>query len=171
MQLRRMAPEDWRIWKDVRLRMLRDFPLAFTEPLAAAEQATDEQWQEFAGRASGKNSVSVLAVDTAAEGEQAVGTMSCYVEEDGTAWLAAVWVAPSYRGTGLASRLLAEVLGWARAQPETKALKLGVHEDNPRALAFYLRHGFIDRGEREPYLLDESRQEIILELPAEEPPA
>jgi ribosomal protein S18 acetylase RimI-like enzyme len=168
IRLRRMVPEDWRVWKDVRLRMLEDYPIAFTQSLAQAEQNTDIQWQEFAGRSSGKNSVTVLAVDSGADsGEQAIGTMSCYVEEDGTAWLAAVWVASEYRGTDLAPGLLAEVLRWVRAQPEVKALKLGVHEDNLRALAFYRRYGFIDRGEREPYLLDAARQEIIMELPME----
>jgi ribosomal protein S18 acetylase RimI-like enzyme len=168
IRLRRMTLQDWQVWRDVRLRMLEDYPIAFTESLAQAEQNTDAQWQDFAGRSTGKNSVSVLAVDSAAaEGEQAVGTMSCYVEEDGTAWLAAVWVSPVHRGTGLAARLLAEIFGWVCAESEAKALKLGVHENNRRALAFYQHHGFIDRGEREPYLLDAARQEIILEIPME----
>jgi len=168
IQLRRMRPQDWQVWRDVRLRMLEDYPIAFTESLEQAVQNTEAQWQEFAGRATGKSSISILAIDpAAAEGEQAVGTMSCYVEDDGTAWLAAVWVAPAHRGTGLAARLLDEILGWVRTESEAKALKLGVHEDNRRALAFYQRHGFIDRGEREPYLLDAARQEIILELPME----
>ncbi|MFD1212234.1 GNAT family N-acetyltransferase [Arthrobacter sp. GCM10027362] len=165
IRLRRMVPEDWAVWKDLRLRMLEDFPLGFTESLAQAEQTTDTQWQERAVLSAGKTSVSVLALDSAAEREQAVGTMSCYIEEDGTAWLAAVWVAPGHRGTGLAPRLLAEILDWVHGQPEVHALKLGVHEDNLRALAFYRRHGFMDRGEREPYLLDATRQEIIMELP------
>ncbi|NKX50515.1 GNAT family N-acetyltransferase [Arthrobacter deserti] len=172
IRLRRMRPEDWHIWKELRLRMLEDSPIAFTESLAQAEQNTDAQWQEFTGRSSGKNSVSVLAVDSAAsEDAHADGTMSCYVEENGTAWLAAVWVAPEHRGTDLAALLLAEILGWVQAQPGVKTLKLGVHEDNLRALAFYRRHGFIVRGEREPYLLDATRQEIIMELPVEAPPA
>ncbi|MCG2624874.1 GNAT family N-acetyltransferase [Arthrobacter sp. I2-34] len=161
-----MTPQDWQVWRDLRLLMLADYPIAFTESLAQAGQNTDAQWRESASRSTGKNSVSVLASDPAEDG-QAVGTMSCYVEEDGTAWLAAVWVAPAYRGSGLAARLLAEILGWVREESGAKILKLGVHEDNLRALAFYRRHGFIDRGEREPYLLDAARQEIILELPTE----
>ncbi|NKX56867.1 GNAT family N-acetyltransferase [Arthrobacter mobilis] len=172
IRLRRMVPEDWAVWKDVRLRMLEDFPIAFTESLAQAEQNTDVQWQEHAALSAGKKSVSVLALDAGASGsEQAVGTMSCYIEEDGTAWLAAVWVTPAYRGTDLASRLLADILSWVRGQPEVRSLKLGVHEENLRALAFYRRHGFLDLGEREPYLLDATRQEIIMELPLEAPEA
>ena len=63
IRLRRMVPEDWQLWKDLRLRMLEDYPIAFTESLAHALRNTDAQWQEFTGRTGGKNSVCILAMD------------------------------------------------------------------------------------------------------------
>jgi 2-(1,2-epoxy-1,2-dihydrophenyl)acetyl-CoA isomerase len=61
-------------------------------------------------------------------------------------------------GTGLADRLITTVLG------DTAAL-LWVFEDNPRARAFYTRHGFVADGSRqiEPFCLI---PEIRMQRPA-----
>jgi GNAT superfamily N-acetyltransferase len=50
-------------------------------------------------------------------------------------------------GTGLAQRLLAEVKGAAKALGY-RHVWLGVWERNPRAIAFYTKSGFVDRGSK-----------------------
>jgi ribosomal protein S18 acetylase RimI-like enzyme len=52
---------------------------------------------------------------------------------------------PSARGTGAASHLLLHLLGEARERGDA-AMILEVIEQNPRALAFYRRHGFREIG-------------------------
>ena len=55
--------------------------------------------------------------------------------------LASLYVAAAHRGTGLASTLLRAAIG-------TNPAHLWVFEDNPRAHAFYVKHGFVFSGHR-----------------------
>lgn len=50
-----------------------------------------------------------------------------------------LYVAAAYRGTGLTSTLLTRAIGEKPAQ-------LWVFQDNPRAHAFYAKHGFGYQG-------------------------
>jgi GNAT superfamily N-acetyltransferase len=56
--------------------------------------------------------------------------------------LASLYVATGHHGTGLASTLLGVAIG-------TKPAHLWVFEDNPRAQAFYGKHGFVFHGRRQ----------------------
>ena len=58
------------------------------------------------------------------------------------AYVSDLWVAASARGAGLGQRLLAAVRDEARALWCAGFLRLAVHEDNARALAFYRVLGF-----------------------------
>ena len=51
-------------------------------------------------------------------------------------------VAPEARGSGLGAELYAHVEDFARARGGC-AMRLIVQEQNPRALAFWTRHGFV----------------------------
>lgn len=53
-----------------------------------------------------------------------------------------LWVNDALRGQGLGARLLGTVRDRARAQWSAGFLRLAVHADNPRAVAFYTRLGF-----------------------------
>lgn len=55
-----------------------------------------------------------------------------------------MWVAPSQRGTGLAGRLITEVVAWATGLGLRTCLM--VREDNGGAIRAYARAGFIDDG-------------------------
>ena len=55
--------------------------------------------------------------------------------------LASLYVSAAYRGTGVAAALLAHAIGSAPAH-------LWVFEQNPRAQAFYAKHGFVCDGHR-----------------------
>ncbi len=56
------------------------------------------------------------------------------------------YVDARWHGHGLAARLLAGVIDAARAQG-APGLWLTVWERNPRAIAFYLKNGFVDVGQ------------------------
>lgn len=56
--------------------------------------------------------------------------------------LASLYVAADHRGTGLAGTLLRAAIG-------TTPAHLWVFEDNPRAQAFYVQHGFVFSGLRQ----------------------
>jgi GNAT superfamily N-acetyltransferase len=56
-----------------------------------------------------------------------------------------LYIGAAHRGHGLGAALLAESLGWARAAGWC-AIWLAVWRHNPRAVAFYRRHGFAATG-------------------------
>ncbi|MCA1710910.1 MAG: GNAT family N-acetyltransferase [Actinobacteria bacterium] len=160
MLVRRVVPADWLHLRALRLEALADTPLGFLETLAESEQLPDEAWQARASRgAEGGDSFQVLAWD----GDRPVGTSVCYLR-DGVAWLAAVYLAPAVRGAALLDELVERCAAWGRAQGMT-ALRLQVHEDNARARTAYARLGFADTGHRQPYDLDPTREELLLERP------
>lgn len=70
----------------------------------------------------------------------------------GYIWDAAVvnelFVTPDYRGTGLADDMMGWALEYAKGQsPPLDRILLDVDRENPRARAFYDRHGFSHWGE------------------------
>jgi len=73
----------------------------------------------------------------------AVPVAFCRTEETpkGRLYLSSFLVAPQYRGTGVASAFLADVLQGARARGYEEIL-LKVHEDNVAAQRLYLNAGF-----------------------------
>ncbi|WP_203567078.1 GNAT family N-acetyltransferase [Aestuariimicrobium ganziense] len=155
------GPDDWEHARDLRLEMLADSPLAFLERHGDALERSDDAWRELHLRRLAPNSRSVaLADDTG----RWLGQMVVIDDRpSGRAWLVAVYLTPALRGTRAAAAMLEAVVDWARERGKD-ALWLEVHEHNPRAIAFYTRHGFVDTGGRRPYPLDESADEVEMRL-------
>ncbi|WP_426302234.1 GNAT family N-acetyltransferase [Arthrobacter sp. R-11] len=158
-RIRRLGREDWELLRAVRLEMLADSPLAYLETLSAARRQTDTQWQERAAMMSSGTNITLLA-DGGPEDPRVRGLMRVVPkelqerEQPRRAILLSVYVAPAYRGLGLAEELLEEACRVASAELGVAVLELGVHEDNERAKAFYLRHGFGFTGESRPFPQD-----------------
>ncbi|MEJ2860703.1 GNAT family N-acetyltransferase [Actinomycetospora flava] len=136
--IRRAAADDWVAARDVRLRALADAPGVFASTLAR-EQAYDEaEW---------RRRVSTHAWFLAGDVGVAVGVPE--PDDPDGRHLVGMWVAPEYRGHGVADALVDAVVGWARDEGAVR-LALWVVDGNPRARGFYERHGFVATGERGP---------------------
>lgn len=160
--VRRVEPGDWALLRALRLEALADTPIAYLETLEAALALGDDAWRARAVRGSaGGDSCQVMAWS----GEQPVGTLTAFLdpERPGTAVLAAVYVVPTARGTGLLDCLLAPVVAWCR-QCGCIRLRLWVHEDNGRARASYGARGFVATGQTMAYPVEPSQRELALEL-------
>jgi GNAT superfamily N-acetyltransferase len=152
--------DDWPDLRALRLEALTDTPIGFLETLAAAQLLPDEAWQARAARgAEGGDSFQVMAW----AGSRPVGNCVCFLR-DGAAWLAAVYLTPDHRGRGLLRELAERCAAWGREQGAS-VLRLEVHEDNARAQAAYARLGFAATGASQPYDLDPSRDELLMERP------
>lgn len=163
--VRRARPDEWARHRDLRLEMLSDTPHAFLTTLDQARSRTDEDWQ--ASHTSNLLPDSVLVV--ADGGDRWVGMMAGreFLNYDPPrVFLLSVFVTWAHRGSGLASRLLAEVAEWARQRGHVE-LHLDVHERATAARAFYAREGFVPTGHTQEYALDpsESELEMVLHLP------
>lgn len=136
----RAAADDWAALRAIRLEALADTPDAFGTTYHEAAAYADERWQ-------------TLVVDhcyyLARSGDRAVGMISGGFNDrcPGTHWLYGMYVTPRWRGTGVAERLVASIVSWARADG-ADALYLQVTASLPRARGLYAKAGFVEVGER-----------------------
>ena len=136
----RLTPEDWPVWRRLRLQALREAPYAFGSKLADWQGAGDleERWRERLSSVP-LNLVAVL-------NKFPVGMVSATeLDEDATVDLISLWVAPSGRGFGVGDALVEAVIKWASEQ-NASSVSLDVTEGNQQAIKLYLRHGFVDMG-------------------------
>ncbi|WP_254862798.1 GNAT family N-acetyltransferase [Halovivax gelatinilyticus] len=92
------------------------------------------------------------AITVATDGAEPVGYVFVLPETLSMIWDAGVlneiYVEPSYRGTGVADRLIERAMDVVRSQSlPIDRLVLDVDPDNDRAYEFYRRHGFDSWGE------------------------
>lgn len=133
--IRRTEEADWLELKAIRLAALSDAPLAFGVSHATALTYTDQQWRE---RASGRGPATYLLAYASG---QAVGMAAGVLDSAAQFNLIAMWVAPPFRGTAAAARLVGAVKAHAAAQGHARIV-LGVAPDNARAVSLYQKAGF-----------------------------
>jgi GNAT superfamily N-acetyltransferase len=145
-EMRLLRPEEWRTFRDLRVRALTESPHAFGSTLARELALTDAEWrQRLARRAQ-----FVVSID----GSPAATAAGIRSQDGASAELVSMWVDPGRRGRGLGDLLVREVLAWATAQGLGE-VRLWVTEGNRQAERLYLRHGFTPTGERQPVLPDD----------------
>ena len=162
--VRRVVEDDWAALRAVRLEMLADTPLAYLETVAVAEERSEGEWRFRAHRGSAGSTDLAVAAEPADQPGRWVGYLACFVDAPGQGHVVSVYVAPTHRGTGLATALLDVVRRWAEDDAGLDRLHLFVHENNERAAAFYRRYGFSTTGHTEPYELDPSTREVEMAL-------
>ena len=150
-----IGPEDWREFREVRLRALADAPAAFGSRYDDWAAAPEDRWRD--------RLASVPYNVVARHDGRAVGMASGTYADDG-AELISMWVAPEMRGSGIAAELIRAVVGWAGEHG--RPLFLMVRSDNARAIAAYQRAGFVDRGVPPDWPADRPRENRMEHLGA-----
>lgn len=145
VSVRRLYPDDWAAFREIRLRALADAPTAFSSTLKEALTLNESTWRER---------LALRAQFLAEAGGRALGTAAGF-EKDSRPELISMWVEPRSRGYGVGDRLVKAVLHWARLNGNS-SVSLWVVEGNLFAERLYLRHGFKRTGRRQP--LDAARE-------------
>jgi RimJ/RimL family protein N-acetyltransferase len=145
VEIARIGPGDWERFRAVRLASLSESPAAFGSRFADWVDAPAERWRS--------RLTQVPLTLLAQEQTVVVGVVSG--QPVGETWveLISMWVAPAARGTGVAARLVAEVVDWAADQG--RGTYLMVRSDNLRARRAYERSGFVDTGVPDDWPADE----------------
>lgn len=166
ISVRLLDENEWSVYREVRLRALRESPEAFVATVDEEEEFSEELWRERMNR-----SRRLLAErDGEVLGVTSLGTHE--VDERGVGELFGLWVAPEYRATGVARRLLEAAAGQARAD-DLAHLIYWVGTDNGRAVAFASSFGFRPTDSRRPVTLtstdpdvgEEDAEEMAMVLP------
>jgi GNAT superfamily N-acetyltransferase len=152
-ETRVLVPDEWQVWRDIRLRSLADAPDAFGSTLEFEQTFGEDDWR---GR------LDSLAVVVEVDGAP-VACGAAFVEEPGEARIVAMWVDPAHRGHGHSRRVLDVLVGWAR--DHGLSVEIGVNRANDVARAAYRSYGFVPAGHSHP-LRDGSEQRCdVLVLP------
>ena len=141
IEVHRLRPDDWRLWRELRLAALADAPRAFGTSLAewSGENDTERRWR---ARLTGVAFNAVLFRDGVPAG------MVSATDPDGRGpvQLLSLWVAPSARGLGVGDAAVRAVLRWADDEHAGSEVALSVKVDNLTAVAVYERNGFVSVG-------------------------
>jgi GNAT superfamily N-acetyltransferase len=149
--VRRMDPDDWRVWRGVRLAALEESPDAFASTLARELAFEEEIWR---GRMSGPG-VHVMSFAS----QQPMGIAASFVPDDSPPELVSMWVRPEWRSRQVGAALVNEVLMWARENAYAE-VRLWVVEGNAGALRLYENTGFELTGQSQAHPTDPAETEV-----------
>ena len=151
--LERITTENVRAFKTVRLWALSESPSAFGSTYAREAGFLESEWVTRAAKMNGETRIGYLAMEDGVACGIAAGFLD---ERDPTrAQLVSMWVAPSFRRTGVGGLLVDAIKSWAR-RIGVGTLQLMVTSSNQVARQFYERNGFSMTGRTEPYPNDAS---------------
>ena len=157
LELRTLEPDDWPLWRELRLGALADAPHAFGSTLAEWQGPGDreERWRSRLSIPGARDFVVLL------DG-LAVGMVSGVPGEDpDSVELISMWVSPAARGRGVGDHLIRAVERWGLERGAT-TLRLSVMPDNAAAIALYERNGFAYTGELGGVRPDDASRERVL---------
>lgn len=78
-------------------------------------------------------------------------------------YLGLLLVAPEARGSGFGARIVEALKAWVRSH-DGRAIRLAVQDQNPAALRFWLRQGFVQTGTATQELMDRTNSVARMEL-------
>lgn len=131
-EVRRLGPDDWVLFRQIRLRSLADSPDAFGSTLEREQGFDEAEWRRRMG-------VPIGVVED--PGPVAVGGL---FDDGDVVHVWGMWTDPAHRGRGHARRILDALIA-----PDVEAV-LDVNVTNGAARAAYERYGFVATGETEP---------------------
>lgn len=136
IDVRVLGPDDWRLWRGLRLEALAESAAAFSSTLAQWTGAGDTE-QRWRARLRDVPLNVVLWLDGVP-----AGMVGAYLRADTGVELVSMWVAPFARGCGVGDAAVRAVTDWANE----REVVLSVKADNTSALTLYRRHKFVDAG-------------------------
>lgn len=138
--IRRLRTGEGALFKRIRLAALKDSPSAFLSTYEAALTRSDESW---CAQADSTAQGSERATFIACSANEPIGITAIYRDNERVAVgeLLQVWIAPEYRGTGVARDLMSAVFWWA-GENNFREIIATVASGNASAQRFYEKSGF-----------------------------
>lgn len=143
--IRRIRIGEFDLFKQIRLRALKEAPYAFSSTYESALQRSEESWREQADNsAQGSDRATFIAFSDDAP----VGIAALYRVENqiNVGAMLQVWVAPEHRGTGVARDLIDAIFEWA-GENNFRMILSRIRDGNIRAQIFYAKYGFSNSDE------------------------
>ena len=138
IEIRCLKPDDWVLYREMRLAALRDSPFAFGSTYEGEAAHAEPVWRE---RLQGRSLF--MALESGRAAGLAAGVRNR--ERPDEALLVSMWIAPAFRGRGIGEKLVQSVLTWTASKGFSR-ITLEVTEGNDAAERLYRRCGFERTG-------------------------
>ena len=145
MEIVSLPVEDWQAYRALRLRALKEDPLAFGSSFAGALELPEERWKaRLAAALQGEGSWLLFA----REQGRLVGMIGAFVDvaSPDMATIISVYVPAEDRGKGISTRLMETILCELSKAPYLKRAALSVNATQQAAIGLYRRFGFEPKG-------------------------
>lgn len=143
--IRRIQVGEHLLYRDIRLRALKEDPNAYSASYESAIERTEERWRDQAdGSAQGTEQAIFIVFDN----DVPIGLSAVYRDKKSKneAEVFQVWVRSDHRNKGIGVLIMDTVLEWS-GQNGYEEIIATVSRTNRKALGFYLKYGFTERTE------------------------
>jgi GNAT superfamily N-acetyltransferase len=162
VSIRELAPHEWALFRELRLRALAESPDAFARTLAEAREQADAYWVQLTESVTAPGGQVMLIAE--AEGRPMGLAFGLFDKERAkTGHVGGMWVEPEARGQGAGRALLEGAIAWGRSR-DLDRLELWVTEGNVAATGLYERAGFAATGRRDTLPSNRTLQIIQMAL-------
>ena len=152
----RLVADDWRLYRGIRLAMLRESPAAFGGTHDEAIGNDEQVWRQRLR----ENTVLLARVGRVPAGSAMYSVYGASDPRD--CFLFGMWVDPAFRRAGVGRALIEAVMKRARAAGKWRVV-LHVVADNTDARGLYEQAGFVATGHSVPYPHDHQLSEVEME--------
>lgn len=144
VSVRKLSPQEWPLYRALRLEALKTEPHAFAAGYESNAARPDEYWQ---GRLQDAQADPRRTLLFAFDGEEAIGMVGAYPNEEGETEVIAMFVRREARGRGVGRLLMSTVL-----EELGGSAILDVREAQTSAVALYRACGFeVEREDDAPH--------------------
>jgi RimJ/RimL family protein N-acetyltransferase len=138
IDIRLFQPDEWALYKDVRLRALLTDPRSFGSSYEKNAALPDTEWRQRLEQAN-------YAIFAVRDGDIVIG-MTGAGRPDETPDIVRLWgswLEPAYRGRGISQQMYQVRIDWARAQDGVRRVIVSHRAHNVASKAANQKHGFI----------------------------
>ncbi len=158
--IRLFTPDEWPLYKTVRLKALRSDPKVFGSSFAREEPRPEAEWRQALERKD-------MGVFGVFDGEQVIGMTGVVIDKDdaGIAKLWGSWLEPLWRSKGVSEDMYRARIDWAREHETAKKIVVAHRASNIASKKANQKHGFVMTGSA-PHLWHDgvTEDEIFYEL-------
>lgn len=160
--IRAIRSDEWRRWRETRLRMLRDDADFFATRYDDMVREPDQTWRDWVADATAGDDKTLFVAE---DGDAWLGVVGAFVRINPLeVQLISMWVDPAARGRGVARALIRAVARWSLGRGSARVV-LFVQEANTPARKLYERAGFELTGDSAPAAAGRSAFKLVLAAP------